>query len=322
MSKKTLKLLLVSTLLIIQSCMPGMPGVPVTTLDPNSINTSIAGTSRAALTQTAQSAIPIPPSATPSMTKAPLPSPFPTFTFAVLSTLVRVTANTNCREGPGETYDKVGVLRAGEVAQAVGRSADARYWIIHNPNRPDKLCWLSGKYATLTGVAGALKVFTPPPTRKPTRTNTPKPKATKTPVTPKVPATTAASTSVIPTTAAAPPSFTASYSNMDSCGVTGWWVEIQLTNTGGVPFESIDMSVIDTVTGTAPPSVISDDFINRNGCSGSDPAGTLAPGSAHIVSSSDFTYDPAGHQIEVMLIVCPGPGQSGACLVQGMNFTP
>ncbi len=169
--KTTLKLLLGSVLLFVASaCAP--PGL--ITPDPNAINTAIAGTSAAALTQTAQPAIPITGPESPTATRASSATPFPTFTPVVLGSQVRVSVDTNCRAGPGQAYARVGALLVGEVAEVVGRSADGRnYWIIRNPDRPGELCWLWGEFATLTGVTGILPAFTPPPTPTPSPTLTP-----------------------------------------------------------------------------------------------------------------------------------------------------
>ncbi len=285
-------------------------------LDPNSIGTAIAGTSMAALTQTAQSNPLIGvKSPTPTLTRIPSPTSLPTFTPVVFVTLVRVTKNTNCRSGPGSVYPAVGVLKVGEVAEAVGRSANARYWIIRNPSRPGTLCWLSAQYASVTGIVGALPVHTPPPTPKPTRTNTPEPKPTKTAV---------PLASATPSLTLAPaPNFAASYSGMENCAGTDWWVDIRLQNTSTVntTYRSIALTLTDTVAGIVL-SLSADDFTNRNGCSGSDIQTSLPPGGSLIVSGPVLTYDPTGHQLEAMIVLCSDPGQSGMCVMQVINFIP
>lgn len=305
-----------------QAC--ASPANNIDPLDPNLISTVVAGTSAAAATQTAQAPIPITggESSTPTLTKVPSSTPFPTFTpvtLGMVTPLVRVSRNTNCRSGPGEVYDKVGALLVGDAAEVVGRSADAQYWIIRNPNRPSTLCWLSGKYATVTGVAGALPVFTapPPPTATrtptrvpPTRTFTPVPSSTSAPTVP-----------TTPTFTFTPmPGFTAAYSNLENCSGTDWWVDFQLQNTGGMTFESIFMSVKDTVTNTTLSSN-SDDFIN-NDCTGSDTQDNLPIGATRIVSSPVFTDNLTGHALEAAITVCSNPGQTGTCVSKVINFTP
>lgn len=286
-------------------------------LDPNSINTAIAGTAAAAATQTAQ-ANPVinVKSPTPTLTKYPTMTPLPTFTPVVFVTLMRITKNTNCRSGPGKVYSVVGGFRAGEFAEVVGRSADSKYWIVRNPDRPDKVCWLAGDVANVTGVVGALKVMTPPPTPKPTRTNTPKPKPTRTPAPASSP--TFTSTSPLPS---GPPDFATAYDSLDSCPAMGWWVDMQLQNNGGVTFQSIAMVVEDTSTGTVL-SFSSDDITDLSGCSQSNIWDTLPPGPVRLVSSPIFSYDPSGHNLIVDIALCSNTGLGGQCVTQTVGFVP
>jgi hypothetical protein len=311
MCKINLKLLLGSMLLIAsQACAP----IGEMTPDPNTISTAIAGTSAAALTQTAQPGIPITgqESTTPSATLAASATTFPTFTQVVLGTRLTVSIATNCRAGPGTAYGRVGALLVGEIAEVVGRSADGRnYWIIRNPDRPGELCWLWGEHATLTGIAGGLPMFTPPPTPTPTRTPTPLPTPTRT-LTP------------LPTsspTATTTPGFTVSYSGMESCVGTGWWVEFPLQNIGGITFQSIAMTVRDTTTAT-DFSLYSEDFTNRNGCTETDARADLPPGATRLVSSPILAYDPTGRAFRATISLCSNPGQSGTCITHTLDFTP
>jgi hypothetical protein len=297
MHKTILKLSMGVVLLFAsQACIP--PGE--TTPDPNAINTAIAGTMAAALTQTAQPGIPItgPESPTPASTATPTqvssPTPFATFTPVVTVPQISVSVPTNCRVGPGVAYDRIGALLAGEVAEVVGRAAARDYWIIRNPDRAGT-CWLWGEYATVTGVTGVLPVFTPPPTPTPLPTSTP-------------------SLTPMPTT-----SFTASYSNLESC--TGWWVDVQLRNNGGITFQSISMIVRDTTTDTVL-SLYADSFTDRTGCSETNTWDTIPTGAARIVSSPAFTSDPTGHEIQATITLCSNSGQSGRCTTQTINFTP
>jgi hypothetical protein len=298
MQKTILKLFLSLVVLIVaQACAP--LGTP--TFDPNTINTAIAQTFEAALTETAQPGIPITgPSPTPTMTPTQVPSPTPFFTFtpAVVVPQVSVSVATNCRVGPGTGYARVGALLVGETAEVVGRSADERnYWIIRNPDRPGELCWLWGQHATVTGTAGALPVYTPPPLPTPTPTLTP---------------------SVTPTST---PNFTASYSGIESCAGTGWWVDIELENTGNITFRSISMTVTNTATDTVLP-LLSDDFTNRNGCGETDTRDTLPADTTRIVSSPMFANDPTGNGLRATITLCSNTGQNGTCRTRSIDFTP
>ena len=298
------------------ACAGVAPALP--TLDPNIMDTAIAGTMAAAATQTAQSGIQtVGPTSTVTLTKTLSPTPFPTYTLVIALPIVYVSKSTHCRAGPGQGYESLGALKAGEAVQVVGRSRDANYWIIRNPRRPSQFCWLSGKYASVSGAAGALPVFTnpPPPTATRTRkppTRTPKPPATATtPGTPGTPA-----TAVIPGT----PDFTAGYSLTVNCTGSAWYVQIDLQNTGTATFQSIGMIVDDPVVPFAD-SLVSDDFINSNGC-GRDIVDTLPPGTALKVSLPPLTYDPAGHALDVGITLCTEPTLGGSCVGKLLNFTP
>jgi hypothetical protein len=80
---------------------------------------------------------------------------------------VTVSAETNCRKGPGVIYASVYSLPVGQVAEVVGKNTITNYWIIKIPGS-NSTCWLWGKYATVSGNTAALAefaTFTPgPPT--------------------------------------------------------------------------------------------------------------------------------------------------------------
>lgn len=295
------------------------PANNIDPLGPNFINTAVAGTSAAAATQTARARgfVSVVESPTPTLTRPPSATPFPTYTPVVLGMfkpMVQVSKNTNCRSGPGELYDRVGALRVGEAAEVVGRSADAKYWIIRNPNHPDRFCWLSSKYASVTGTAGALPIFTAPPPPTATKTPTRPPRPTNTSVPPTVPSTPGI-------TIPPPPGFVASYHHLDNCPGVGWWADIRLQNTGSVAFESISIGARDTVTG-AFVTLISDDFIDRNGCGAPETQDILPAGGARFVSTPAFVDDITGHELQVAIELCTEPGQNGTCITQMITFTP
>jgi hypothetical protein len=108
---------------------------------------------------------------------------------------------------------------------------------------------------------------------------------------------------------------------LESCAGTGWWVDLQLSNTGGVAFESLNVILSDTVNGTALPFT-SDDFTDRDGCSTSNTQPNLPPGATRIVSMPPFSYDPSGHNLRATIIMCSNPGGGGVCSAQAIDFTP
>jgi hypothetical protein len=178
------------------------------------------------------------------------------------------------------------------MVEVVGRNANGTYWIIRNPTRPSQLCWLWGQFATVTGNTSVLPVYVPPPTPTPLPTNTPA------------------------------PGFATSYNGIESCTETGWWVEIKLENIGGIPFESLALTVRDTTTTDTILSLYADNFTNRNGCNETDTRENLPSGSTLIVSSPVFNYDPTGRALRANVTLCSGPGQNGTCVTQIVNFTP
>lgn len=300
--KTILKFLLGFGLLIApQACAPGQP-----TPDLNTINTAIAQT--LVVTRTFEPGLPVTgdesptptpspelPTATqiasPTMTAIPLFTLTPALTFTPATARIHVSVPTNCRIGPGRVYGRVGGLLVGEVADVVGRHATRDYWIIRNPDRPGETCWLWGEYATVTGNTDVLPIYTPPPTPTPLPTSTPS------------------------------PDFTAGYSRLESCAGTGWWVDIELENNGGIPFQSLSMTVRDTVTNIAL-SLYEENFTNRDGCNESSSRDHLSAGDEWIVSSPIFPSDPSGHEFRVTMTLCSNPGQNGLCVTETISFTP
>jgi hypothetical protein len=182
-----------------------------------------------------------------------------------------------------------GALLVGETAQVYGRDPTGGYWYIRNPGAGSEYCWVWGEYATVVGNIAFLPVYTPPPT--PTSTFTPTPL----------------------------PDFEAVYNGLDSCA--GWWVEIELENTGTVPFRSIGITVKDTDTDVTLAS-FTDDFTNIDGCLSSNSRDRLAIGKTRVVSAPSFNYDPSGHKLRATVILCSEDGQNGTCVTRSIIFTP
>jgi len=151
--------------LLIASLACASPTISISTSTPDSgsVGTIIAQTAAAALTQTAQ-ALPSTPTVTelPTITLTPTLSPTPTFTATPLIPQLRVSVATNCRLGPGDTYERVGVLSVDQVVEVFGRDTTLKYWYIRNPDEAPEYCWVWGEYAELAGNIFALPVYTPP----------------------------------------------------------------------------------------------------------------------------------------------------------------
>jgi hypothetical protein len=178
---------------------------------------------------------------------------------------------------------------AGETAEVHGRDPTGRYWYIRNPDSSSGFCWAWGEYATVSGNTALLPVYTPPPTPLPTFTSTPS------------------------------PDFEAFYVGLDSC--VGWWAEIELENTGSIPFKSIGITVRDTVTDVVVAS-FTDGFTNIDGCSSTVTRDTLAVDRSPVVSAPAFNYNPTGHRLRATIILCSDTGQKGTCVTKTIVFTP
>jgi len=278
----------VALLIALLAC--ASPTVSVVTPDPGLIDTTVAQTVVAVLTQTAQPLIPNTGSGSPTatftqtLTPTATLSPTPIFTSTPSTPQITVSVATNCRVGPGKAYDRVGALLVGEFAEVSGMNPTGDYWYIRNPDSDNGFCWLWGQYATLSGNISALPIFTPPPTPTPV------------------------------------PAFDASFSSLDFC-TTSWWVDLKLMNTGGIAFQSVSITLRDTVTDTVL-AMSADNFTDNDGCSGSSTRDTLDPGGTRFVSSPTFAYDPTGHKLRATITLCSNKAISGTRVSQVTEFKP
>jgi len=280
------------------------------TPDTGSISTAAAQTVIAGLTQSAlqplssptlaapsetlSPATPEPPTvtATPTETASPTSTLIPTlpFTATIEIPLITVSVPTNCRNGPGKVYNMVGALLIGQVAEVYGKDISGNYWYIRNPGAGDAYCWVWGEYATVIGPVPLLPVLTPPPTPLPTFTFTPS------------------------------PGLNVDYVGHDSCG-TSWWAEFKLKNTGSIPFKSVSISLKDKATDVSVVN-LADGFTNLDGCLKTTTKDVIGVGDTYLLSSPAFTYDPSGHNIQVVLTLCSETGQKGTCATEKFTFKP
>ena len=276
---------------IVACVLPGT--LPV---DPNAESTSAAQT-LIAIIEATQSAVPssfspssqAAASATATFTLEPptqTPTEIVTATLDVTPTPflphISVSELTNCRIGPGVSYQQVGVLPVGETVQVYARDPSGKFWYIQNPDRPNEFCWVWGEHAIVTGFTSILPVYTPAPT---------------------------------PTPAA---SFDASYSGLVVCD--GWHPEINLKNTSMVSFRSVDISLKDTVTSASVDN--SSDGFDNPGCGSSTGRKILLPYKSVTVSAPGFAYNPKGHKIRATITLCSNNGQNGLCVTDTITFTP
>lgn len=102
----------------------------------------------------------------PVQTAPPTPTPQAGVTQTPTGVSLKVSVDTNCRTGPGKSYDIVTVLQIGKTANVVGRHISADYWVIENPVG-NGTCWVWGEYASFTGTKANLPVWDVPPTPTP-----------------------------------------------------------------------------------------------------------------------------------------------------------
>jgi hypothetical protein len=292
-SNKT-HLLLMILLLVSLACSVS----DIFTPDTKAVNTSVAQTVIAMVTQntlqaTFSSTLEATPTFAPELTiftPTQILTATPAFTPTPLIPLISVSVNTNCRSGPGKVYDLEGALLIGEVVEVYGRDPTSNYWYIRNPDSDPEFCWVWGKYATLTGPASLLPAFTPPPTPTATATTTPT------------------------------PTFNADYASLDTCNGS-WWGEVKLKNTGSIPFKSVDISVKDKLTDIVLVN-LADGFTNMDGCLAKTTKDILGPGDTYLLSAPAFAYNPAGHNLLLVITLCSDTGQKGMCATKKIDFAP
>ena len=300
-STRIFRLLSLGAILILVILACGPP--TVSTPDPNALSTAIQQTmiahTLAALEANQQSdqqdqgQQQQPPTVTNTIaviTETPSLTPQPTNTFTPSVPMVSVAVDTNCRFGPGKDYELLGALLVGEQAEIVARDPGGYYWYIKNPDGGG-FCWLWGNYATTSGNVGSLPVFTPPATPTPTATDTPT------------------------------PGFTVVYDHMDVCGV---WIPIfKITNSGSLIWQSVSVTVTDTVT-TEAVNWTDDQFKEFNACILN--LGTLqddlAANEVGFSPGNGLSADPTGHQIDASVKLCSQDGLGGTCLTRNLSFTP
>lgn len=166
--------------------------------------------------------------ATPTPTAPPSDTPTPT---PIGTPEGRVTTDLNVRLGPSTDYDVVGLLRAGDTVQIVGKNADGTWWQIPFAQAPNGLAWISAEFVP-TGNPALIPIVdtpTPVPTSTPTATPTGTPTATDT-ATPTATPTEVGTPTPTPT-ATTPPqakiTFTATPEtiNEGQCAVLAWDVQ-------------------------------------------------------------------------------------------------
>lgn len=228
---------------------------------------------------------------TPTVTNTPTPGPTDTPTQTPTNTLtptpevplVEVSVSTNCRQGPGKVYDRLGVLTKGEKAEIIAKDPYDIYWYIRNPDKSGGFCWLWGHYASTVGDTESLPVYTPEPT---------------------------------PTLALG---FSVSFQEVEVCG--NWYIEFYIVNTGGFTLQSVTTTVTDNNTAQTV-TYTHDSFVGGDGCSVSSDQQDLVAGEAGNTLSHYLSNNPAGHNLSAAITICTENGLGGTCVTRNLTFTP
>jgi hypothetical protein len=280
--RRTLLYFIVMIMLVLQACnLPNAGATEEPTEDPM-ISVEQTLTAMAALNPPTE----VPPtftalptlSSTPALTSTPNFTPTPTFAYVTLSEA------TNCRVGPGTSYEKVDTFLVGQTIEVAGKHPFDNYWYVRSPNNPAVYCWMWGFYATGANLNN-VPVLTPPPSPTP----------------------------------APDPSFNASYVDSGKC--IAWWNRVTVNNNGPVAFKSIFMSIKDTVTNETKNSSL-DGFQDVNACILQSVNSVLDPAESATVVAPSLSADPSGHKVELTLTLCTETGQAGTCTSKTIEFTP
>jgi hypothetical protein len=111
-------------------------------------------------------------SSTVAFSGSQLQAPQPSVTGSPSGPRIRVPDFVNVRLGPSTAYDQVGVLVAGQIAAAIGRSPGGEWIQIVYPGVPGNVAWVYSAYVELENVQGELPIIEPPPTPTPRTTST------------------------------------------------------------------------------------------------------------------------------------------------------
>jgi hypothetical protein len=73
--------------------------------------------------------------------------------------------DTNCRQGPDESFEVVGGLRIDETSKVIGMLPYGSWWYIENPGKTDpKYCWVWGETTKVEGSTDAVPEMSAPAT--------------------------------------------------------------------------------------------------------------------------------------------------------------
>ena len=239
---------------------------------------AVASTLTAVITDTPEFTL------TPTVTSTSLSTPTKTRTPTPNFPRVTVSANTNCRSGPGLSYPILGSFKVGETAEVVGQDKNKGYWVIRLPSEPIIICWIWRYSATPIGETVSVPVFTPQPTP----------------------------TEIV--------GFILTYEGFTSCNGL-YYVKFKIENNSNQTWESNQVNATDRTTNVTT-TINRNNFSNYDGCNLVANDTNLEPGEVGITTSNSFASNPSGHDFKATIQACSLEGQSGTCATKTITFTP
>lgn len=218
------------------------------------------------------------------------PTQAPTTTPTQATPKVHVSANTNCRTGPGEVYDLSGIAPEGSSLEAFARDPNQSFWFVAHPDQPGEKCWVWDEYATPEGPTGALPVYTPMPT--------PTPQPTATPAV----------------------SFNVAFHEIESCVVDNI-LEFKITNTGDLPLEYVAYDIEDTDKNLSESDSYNY-FDEWNHCPEGSSRQKVDPGKTdYFVGYGTDAYLFSGNNFKATITACTQDNRGGTCVSRTITFT-
>lgn len=160
--KNTKNILVAFTLLIASALACNLPNSTPQQTAPE-IQTAAAQTLQAILTPSITVTV-VQPAIIANNTATPTSGPKGTITPTYSVPMLTLREQTNCRAGPGQSYDILFAYVKGVKREIIGYYAETNYWLVKAPESSTGECWVWGEYADLTGSYWAVPSVIPPPT--------------------------------------------------------------------------------------------------------------------------------------------------------------
>jgi len=103
---------------------------------------------------------------TPTQAEKVTGTPTPTITPTYSVPMLKINEATNCRNGPGQSYDILFTFNPGATVEIVGSYPTNNYWTVKWQGG-DGFCWVWGEYATVSGSYWTVPTVNPPATVTP-----------------------------------------------------------------------------------------------------------------------------------------------------------